>query len=260
MSKLTFVLLLSLIACGRSQDQGISSLSLQSGVNLGPQDLIPKSTVSFHRVNYLSGTFTTGEQYCTGTIIRSQWILTAAHCLIAPGDVIKFYSGSSYSGDERHVSADILANPIRFPPFVTPYTYLVNNQRQDFALVKMDNPIPLNDGRYVAAMVSLKLPDSIDPVLGNKGWIAGGSKSTTAGGALQYADAQVTEFSIARNAITVDTYAQSGDSGGPFFTLTSEPRQLELKGVISAVGGSTLGTSVTYVGGDLRNWIISNVQ
>jgi hypothetical protein len=254
----------ALAGCGRndSMQNEDHKLAIYQGQRLNPGDLIPKYTVSFHHVNVLAGLDQVGEQYCTGTIVRSQWILTAAHCLVFPGDFIKFYNGSGYSGDTRRVSLDILSNPLRRPPNVTPTNYWVNNQRQDVLLVKMDSPIPLDTGLYKSAFVTVKLDDRIDPVLGNKGWIAGGKDSTATTGNLLYADAEVTTFNRSTNGLVVDAYAETGDSGGPFFTKGATAGTLELVGVLSAVNALTRGSSLTYLGlsPGLRDWIISNYQ
>lgn len=256
-----YAFLLLVTACGSPDSASLeenpaesSELPITDGHGFGVNDELPKYTVSLERCYGPSSNPSRCEETCTGTIVGSNWIITAAHCMVGPDQTIHFYAGGNYSSDTRHVAE------VKLPYGATPSTYSVNGRRQDIALVRMDQPIPLG-GQYKAAFITLN-PGGIDPVVGKEGWVVGAGLhdgQPNNQGLSKGTDARVTEFGSAINTMVTDAKVNSGDSGGGFFTLlgSSVIGRMELVGVLSATDNASGKGLFTYLGGDMRLWIAS---
>lgn len=259
--------LLSLLAACATPDGGASleesptasnELAITDGHDFGPNDELPKYTVSFERCFGPNDCKPT----CTGTIVRSNWILTAAHCLVGPDETIHFYSGGQYSSDTRRVAEVRFPEPPAAPDYVTPHKYLPSGQRWDLVLVRMDRPIPLGT-QYKAAFITLN-PGGIDPVVDKQGWVVGAGLHEgrlNDRGTLKWSDARVTNFGASINTLVSDAKVNSNDSGGGFFTWlgnSSSTGMMELVAVTSALDTASAQHVATYLGrDDVRTWIAS---
>ncbi|SMF64517.1 S1 family peptidase [Pseudobacteriovorax antillogorgiicola] len=213
-------LMSTLVSCGVKEN---SSLKISNGVpaNLAPMG-IQKSTVGI----------SLGGGICSGTLIREDIVLTAAHCI---SNRMSVTVGESFgTGDAIPVQSAVIHPSWRGQNTRT----IVPN---DIAVVKLSRsavpygavPMPLNPSESISRDV----------------WIAGyGQRETGGSGRLLYAD--VTASSVNRTfAGTIETSRQGdrqgacpGDSGGPMYTRIDG--NWYVTGALS--GGSGCGAGNVY--------------
>jgi len=217
------------------------------GKYFGPNDKMPRYIVTFENC-YPSYPC---EEFCTGTIIEADWILTAGHCNVGPGHVVRLHAhGQPSSWTQRVVE-------VKRPPGVDYKNNTVNGVRMDLALVRLDKPIPLGD-QFRKARIT-----SSFPVAGMKGWVAGGGDHdgrSNERGILKWADAKIDKYFANTNTLLLSVWANPGDSGGPFmrwFNDNPASGDMELIGVWSAV---LVQPYMTFVGTPaVRAWIMTTI-
>jgi len=218
---LAFLVLLAALVCGPGESLGQSKIV---GGTKAPDNAYPWMCAIAEK----SGGNLFDRQFCGGSLIAPDWVLTAAHCM--EGEVpygievvARFSDLSDSSGAEIRGVRGIFIHP--------GYADLSGDLVNDIALILLDSPItsvaPLAYSRSAS-------PSPVDNAVRAIGW--GDTKSSPRfPNALQMVDLSLTPISVARriyasNRLDIRHLAAmapgkdtcGGDSGGPLFDLDGD--------------------------------------
>ena len=194
------------VACKATENRSLVRARKVSPRIVGGHESMPGAYPWMVAIGYKTGTGT--FNYCGGTLIASNWVLTAAHCQVLPGDVVTI---------GRHDMTTTEGLQVGVKRALTHAEYNPSTQKNDISVVELD--------RYLISPHPVTLGDA--PQSGTVraiGWgltTEGGSVSPT----LQEVDVPLISNAQCANIYSTDMTqicageagrdSCQGDSGGP---------------------------------------------
>jgi secreted trypsin-like serine protease len=152
---------------------------------------------------------------CGGTLIDPDSVLTAAHCVVAAGDVwvrVGWANHASYDKEHAYTTSEAAI-------FIHPrYRHLRRSDVYDAAVIKLDRPIPADRSIKPIGLATAQQDELETP--GNKLTVAGWGSTNEGGPQQSHQQSQMREVSVPVVADGTATRLYSEDGASQYFPST----------------------------------------